>query len=190
MAGRYTKRVTPEKIAALQAQGLTEREARQRLRGHATTPEHGKVAPPTRAAGRQVFTTRSSQAARRILRQAAAQDARVSFAILDRNHPRTHVHAFTNPRGPHTREHNTGISARYLWEGDPDVALPPLKSGGGGLRIRGRGEKPINVKRYLEATQFGSGSRHDRNRSPGLGYYPEGITEIQITVYGKATITP
>lgn len=129
-----TPRVTPEKIARFieNNPGADEKLARRALRGHANTPEHGKVRSET-VAGRTISETASNQAVERIVAQAAREGRRVSIAVADRTTPEGRE-VFTN------RGRNNGISARYLLEEKQD-------SGG-------------SWKSYLQGTQFG-GDNYD-----------------------------
>jgi len=133
MASRYNARVTSEKIGNYLGThpGASEAEARKALRGHGSTPEHG-TATKVSAGGRDIYTTNSSQAAMRVLSEAARDGKRVSFAVNDANNPTTPKKVWENPG------HGAGIDAKFLKQ--------EMKASG------------QNVKKYLEGTTFGGGS--------------------------------
>lgn len=108
MAG---KRVTPEKIAALQSNNpdLSEQDARRILRGHGKTGEHGVDRPVALGNGQVAITFRQERFADRAMRQAekiAGDGGRVKIVLKDKS---------GNVRELYTnRDHSAGITAEEL----------------------------------------------------------------------------
>lgn len=124
-------------------------------RGHTNTPEHGRVSAPVAVAGREVYTTNSSQQADKIINAAAAAGQRVSVTVTDSKG--VTATTWTNTGKGHAPG---GISARYV-------------------RDDMRGKKQ-GARRYLEGTKF---TRRTKRGGYTRAYKPKGIVSMQITVY-------
>ena len=153
----YEHRRAAARAKAAQS-GLPAREARAAERGHRATPEHGRILAQATGPHYNQVVTQSSQAALRVVREAARNGQRIEIAITDRNHGRDNpLQTWGNTRGGHTR---FGIPAR--------VVLDQMKADG-----------QTNFKRFLEGTAFNFRAYN----SDGRFVYPAGVVDMEITIY-------
>lgn len=161
----FTKRVNAEKIAAYRAAnpGATEREARQFLRGHGKTAEHGEITAVKAYEGGFMYETRSGQAARSLLAGAAKEGQIVSIEAFTKTH--------------------TDTPLIYIERGKPDYPPFPEQVSAHWLTLdkanpdRVDGER--NLKKWL-AKQWMPQSGAD---SPGFRPRAQDITRIRIFVH-------